>query len=133
MELTIEGVAAIQAGSNPRLVAEKLKSLLPATKQDPRRPDHVHLHPVATRRGHAEEEHEEGSERWLVTYADMVTLLMVLFIIMFAMSTVDTRKYQALKNGLANGFGTASTSSTVPTRRTTTPALSSRTRPRSAR
>lgn len=29
MELTIEGVAAIQAGSNPRLVAEKLRSLLP--------------------------------------------------------------------------------------------------------
>jgi chemotaxis protein MotB len=51
------------------------------------------------------EEHEEGSERWLVTYADMVTLLMVLFIIMFAMSTVDTKKYQELKNGLADGFG----------------------------
>ncbi len=29
MELTIEGVAAIQAGSNPRVIAAKLKSLLP--------------------------------------------------------------------------------------------------------
>jgi chemotaxis protein MotA len=29
MELTIEGVLAIQAGSNPRLVAQKLRSLLP--------------------------------------------------------------------------------------------------------
>lgn len=57
------------------------------------------------RRREDEEEHDEGSERWLVTYADMVTLLMVLFIIMFAMSTVDTRKYAALKNGLADGFG----------------------------
>ena len=28
MELTIEGVAAIQAGSNPRIVAQKLRSLL---------------------------------------------------------------------------------------------------------
>lgn len=56
------------------------------------------------RRGHDEEEHE-SHERWLVTYADMVTLLMVLFIIMFAMSTVDQEKYQALKNGLADGFG----------------------------
>lgn len=37
MELTIEGVAAIQAGSNPRLVAEKLRSLLPAAQQDPPR------------------------------------------------------------------------------------------------
>ncbi|UDY24060.1 motility protein A [Nocardioides sp. Kera G14] len=34
MELTIEGVSAIQAGSNPRLVAEKLRSLLPASEQD---------------------------------------------------------------------------------------------------
>jgi chemotaxis protein MotA len=34
MEMTIEGIAAIQAGSNPRLVAEKLRSLLPAGQQD---------------------------------------------------------------------------------------------------
>lgn len=33
MELAIEGIAAIQAGSNPRLVAEKLRSLLPAGQQ----------------------------------------------------------------------------------------------------
>ena len=30
MELAIEGVAAIQAGSNPRVIAQKLRSLLPA-------------------------------------------------------------------------------------------------------
>jgi chemotaxis protein MotB len=35
----------------------------------------------------------------------MLTLLMVLFIILFAMSTVDDAKYQQLKNGLADGFG----------------------------
>ena len=33
MDLVIEGVAAIQSGANPRLVAEKLKSLLPADQQ----------------------------------------------------------------------------------------------------
>ena len=55
------------------------------------------------RRGH-EEEHE-NHERWLVTYADMVTLLMVLFIVMFAMSAVDEKKFNALKAGLAAGFG----------------------------
>jgi chemotaxis protein MotA len=33
MEMAIEGIAAIQAGANPRLVAEKLKSLLPAGQQ----------------------------------------------------------------------------------------------------
>jgi chemotaxis protein MotB len=51
-----------------------------------------------------EEESHAGHERWLVTYADMVTLLMVLFIVMFAMSQVDERKFNALKNGLAAGF-----------------------------
>jgi chemotaxis protein MotA len=35
MELAIEGVAAIQAGSNPRIIAQKLRSLLPAGMQEP--------------------------------------------------------------------------------------------------
>jgi chemotaxis protein MotA len=34
MELIIEGIAAIQAGSNPRIIAQKLTSLLPADQQD---------------------------------------------------------------------------------------------------
>jgi len=33
MELAIEGIAAIQAGSNPRIIAQKLRSLLPAGQQ----------------------------------------------------------------------------------------------------
>jgi chemotaxis protein MotB len=53
--------------------------------------------------GHAEE--HENSERWLLTYADMITLLMVLFIVLFAVSQVDQKKFAALKNGLAAGFG----------------------------
>ena len=58
------------------------------------------------RRGH-EEEHEEheNHERWLVSYADMMTLLMVLFIVMFAISQVDSKKFMALKSGLESGFG----------------------------
>jgi chemotaxis protein MotB len=56
--------------------------------------------------GH-EEEHE-NHERWLVSYADMMTLLMVLFIVMFAISQVDQKKFEELKNGLAVGFGSPS-------------------------
>jgi chemotaxis protein MotB len=55
-------------------------------------------------RGGHEEEHE-NHERWLVSYADMMTLLMVLFIVMFAISQVDERQFNALKDGLAAGFG----------------------------
>ncbi len=58
-------------------------------------------------RRHDEEEHE-NHERWLVTYADMLTLLMVLFIVMFAMSQVDEAKFNALRSGLAEGFGASS-------------------------
>jgi chemotaxis protein MotB len=64
-----------------------------------------------TRRQRAEEhDGEEGgsAERWLVTYADMLTLLMVLFIVMFAMSNVDSKKFNELKEGLAQGFGRSS-------------------------
>ena len=61
---------------------------------------------MATRRRRVEEpEEHENHERWLVTYADMVTLLMVLFIVLFAMSQVDQKKFNALKAGLAAGFG----------------------------
>ena len=38
MELVVEGIAEIQAGSNPRLVAQKLAALLPPEPRRPRRP-----------------------------------------------------------------------------------------------
>jgi chemotaxis protein MotB len=53
---------------------------------------------------HEEEEHE-NHERWLVSYADMVTLLMCLFIVLFAMSQVDKAKFAALASGLSESFG----------------------------
>lgn len=57
------------------------------------------------RRGGAHEEEEHGSsERWLVTYADMLTLLLVLFIVLYAMSIVDTTKFVQLRAGLAAVF-----------------------------
>ena len=53
--------------------------------------------------GHHEE--HENHERWLVTYADMITLLMVLFIVLFAMSSLDSKKFAQLASGLAASFG----------------------------
>jgi chemotaxis protein MotB len=57
------------------------------------------------RRGGGHEEEHENHERWLVSYADMMTLLMVLFIVLFAISQVDQKKFAALKDGLASGLG----------------------------
>jgi chemotaxis protein MotB len=60
---------------------------------------------MSSRKKHEEPEEHENHERWLVSYADMVTVLMALFIVMYAMSTVDEAKFDALKSGLAEGFG----------------------------
>jgi chemotaxis protein MotB len=54
---------------------------------------------------HEEEEHE-NHERWLVSYADMVTLLLVTFVVLYAMSQVDKDKFAQLASGLSNAFGT---------------------------
>lgn len=52
--------------------------------------------------------HEEGhaDERWIVSYADMLTVLMCLFLVLFAMSSIDANKYAQLRDSLATGFGT---------------------------
>jgi chemotaxis protein MotB len=68
-------------------------------------------HPKAAHHGKkhgAHDEEHENHERWLVSYADMMTLLMVLFIVLFAISQVDQKKFAELKNGLAVGFGSPS-------------------------
>ncbi|MGE3267745.1 MAG: OmpA family protein [Chloroflexota bacterium] len=51
--------------------------------------------------------HEEGHvnhERWLVSYADMITLLMVLFVVLFAMGQTDKAKMDALRTSLQRAF-----------------------------
>lgn len=47
---------------------------------------------------------KENKERWLLTYADMITLLMVFFIVLFAMSNIDAKKYQSLAESLNDVF-----------------------------
>jgi chemotaxis protein MotB len=48
---------------------------------------------------------EEGSnERWLLTYADMITLLMALFMVLFSISSVNISKYQTLQQSLKAAF-----------------------------
>lgn len=48
---------------------------------------------------------EENEERWLVTYADMITLLMAFFIMMYAMSVVDLKKFEQLADAMGHVFG----------------------------
>jgi chemotaxis protein MotB len=47
---------------------------------------------------------EESEERWLLTYADMITLLMALFMVLFSISSVNVSKYQVLQHSLKAAF-----------------------------
>jgi chemotaxis protein MotB len=53
---------------------------------------------------HKAGEHE-NTERWLLTYADLITLLLGLFVILYAMSNIDATKYTALVNAFGDVFG----------------------------
>ena len=55
------------------------------------------------RRGGHGAEHE-SEERWLLTYADMITLLMALFMVLFSISSVNISKYQTLQKSLKAAF-----------------------------
>lgn len=52
--------------------------------------------------------HGGGSERWLLTYADLITLLMVFFIVLYSMSELDKEKYARVANYLSMAFGQGS-------------------------
>jgi chemotaxis protein MotB len=47
---------------------------------------------------------EESGERWLLTYADMITLLMALFMVLFSISSVNISKYQQIQHALKAAF-----------------------------
>ena len=56
-------------------------------------------------------EKELNGERWLLTYSDLITLLMVLFVILYASSNVDTTKYQQIAASFQKAFNISSGSS----------------------
>jgi chemotaxis protein MotB len=60
-------------------------------------------HGGGRRRGRAAK-HEESNERWLLTYADMITLLMALFMVLFSISSVNVSKWVTLQRSLKAAF-----------------------------
>jgi chemotaxis protein MotB len=53
---------------------------------------------------HHEEEHE-NHEAWVIPYADMLTLLMGLFVVLWAISSADLNKLEALQTSFAGSLG----------------------------
>lgn len=54
-----------------------------------------------------EDEHEcpEGAPAWIMTFADLVTLLMVFFILLFAMGSIEEEKWRQIKSSLKDALG----------------------------
>lgn len=51
-----------------------------------------------------EEAEKENAERWLLTYADLITLLFAFFVVLWAMSQVDVKKYDELSQAFQTIF-----------------------------
>jgi chemotaxis protein MotB len=49
-------------------------------------------------------DHHGADERWLLTYADMITLLMCLFMVLWSISSVNISKLQELQRSLQEAF-----------------------------
>ena len=78
------------------------------------------------RRRHVEE--HENHERWLVSYADFITLLFAFFVVMYAISTLNEGKYRVLSDALGVAFRndkvvTAQSNGMAPINRTSPSAL----------
>jgi len=51
------------------------------------------------------EQDSENHERWLISYADFITLLFAFFVVMYAVSVVNVGKYTVLSEALGDAFG----------------------------
>ncbi|MEK7708659.1 MAG: flagellar motor protein MotD [Pseudomonadota bacterium] len=64
------------------------------------------------------DEHADNHERWLVSYADFITLLFAFFIVMYAVSSVNEGKYRVLSSSLVSAFKNDNSSNLAPAQAT---------------
>lgn len=65
------------------------------------------------RRRKGGDEHE-NHERWLVSYADFITLLFAFFVVMYSLSSINEGKYRIMSDSVVNAFRNISSSSSNP-------------------
>ena len=108
--MMIEGILSIQAGDNPRIVEEKLKTFLePAERKAFDEARRRRRRPARPRRSGGDmarkrDARAHADERWLLTYADMITLLMALFMVLFSIAVVNKGKFDELARSLREAF-----------------------------
>lgn len=59
---------------------------------------------MSNNKQHHEAEEPENTERWLLTYSDLITLLLIFFIVMYTMAKLDVAKYEVIKESLAGAL-----------------------------
>jgi len=57
---------------------------------------------------------KDNKDRWLITYSDLITLLLVFFIVLYSLSVVDARKFRAIAQSLAAAMGGSQSVLTEP-------------------
>jgi len=67
--------------------------------------DHEQHHPVHHAEEHTEGEGGHDESNWLVSYADMMTLLCGFFIMLFSMAKLDEPQYERVREALSKQFG----------------------------
>ncbi|HDS16566.1 MAG TPA: hypothetical protein ENN66_08175 [Proteobacteria bacterium] len=60
-----------------------------------------------TRRGHFQEPEDEGASEWLATFADLSTLLLCFFVLLFSISSIDNKKFRSIMTEVRVSLGNA--------------------------
>lgn len=77
--------------------------------------------PMSRRRHKDRKEEHDNHDRWMVSYADFITLLFAFFVVMYAVSSVNEGKYRVLSDSIVSAFRDVPGSSTGAQVSLTTP------------
>ena len=75
------------------------------------------------RKRYDDEQSGDNHERWLISYADFITLLFAFFVVMYAISVVNEGKYRVVSSALGDAFGGKDRSAPNVTSATATPLI----------
>jgi chemotaxis protein MotA len=94
-EMMLEGVVSILEGMNPRMLEVKLSGFLNAQQAE-----------AEGARGMRRERRKSNisRDRWLVSYADFMTLLFALFVVLYAFARADQKKQTQVTEAIDKAF-----------------------------
>jgi hypothetical protein len=86
-EMVVDGISMIADGENPRAIQTKLEGYHGLTMPRRRLPENT-----------------ENHERWLISYADFITLLFAFFVVMYSTSAVNYGDFRVLSDSIVAAF-----------------------------